>query len=61
MVEPDSGHYENDHIHSYQTICDRGRKTYQSVKPIFQIIINIKRKGWVETTSEDQNQYQFSP
>ena len=55
MVEPDSGHYENDHIHSYQTICDRGRKTYQSVKPIFQIIINTKRKGWVETTSGGQN------
>ena len=55
MVEPDIGDYENDHIHSYQTVFNRGRKTYQPVKPIFQIIINTKRKGWVETTSEGQN------
>ena len=55
MVEPDIGDYENDHIHSHQAIFNRGRKTYQPVKPIFQIIIKMKRKGWVETTSEGQN------
>ena len=55
MVEPDIGDYENDHIHSYQTVFNRGRESYQPVKPIFQIIINMKRKGWVETTSEGQN------
>ena len=55
MAKPDIGHYENDHMHSYQTVFNRGRKTYQPVKPIFQIIINMKRKGWVETTSEGQN------
>ena len=51
MVEPNIGHYENNHIHSYQMGFNRGRKSYQPVKPIFQITINIKRKGWVETTS----------
>ena len=55
MVEPDIGDYENDHINSYQTVFKRRQKTYQPVKPIFQIIINMKRKGWVETTSEGQN------
>ena len=55
MAKPDIGHYENDHMHSYQTVFNRGRKIYQPVKPIFQIIINMKRKGWVETTSECQN------
>ena len=55
MVEPDIGHNENNHIHSHQTGFNRGRESYQPVKPICQITINMKLKDWVETTSEGQN------
>ena len=57
MVEPDIGHNKNEHIHSCQTVVNRSRKSYQPVKSIFQKLINMKRKGWVETTSEGQNYY----
>ena len=54
MIEPDIGHYKNDHIHSDQTVFNRGKKSYRPVKPIIRININIKRKDWVETRSEGQ-------
>ena len=54
MVEPDIGYNKNEHIHSCQTVVNRSRKSYQPVKSIFQKLINMKRKGWVETTSEGQ-------